>query len=68
MMTGISSVRSWVIVMCSLMPRAYRNAYFLAKIRTNCEIEHMPLHLTCSWDPRSPYDHTARGSGDQPWP
>src|SRR5262245_18474569 len=38
MMTGISSVRSWVIVMCSLIPRAYLNAYFLAKIRTNCEL------------------------------
>jgi hypothetical protein len=39
MMTGISSVRSWVIVLCSLMPRAYLNSYFLAKIRTNCEID-----------------------------
>src|SRR5215813_4200592 len=38
MMTGISSVRSWVMVMCSLIPRAYLNSYFLAKIRTNCEI------------------------------
>src|SRR5262247_2015625 len=37
MMTGISSVRSWVIVICSLIPRAYLNSYFLAKIRTNCE-------------------------------
>src|SRR5262245_46259999 len=37
MMTGISSVRSWVIVTCSLIPRAYLNSYFLAKIRTNCE-------------------------------
>src|SRR5215475_9096869 len=37
MLTGISSVRSWVIVMCSLIPRAYLNSYFLAKIRTNCE-------------------------------
>src|SRR5262245_13091602 len=39
MMTGISSVRSWVIVICSLIPRAYLNSYFLAKIRTNCELE-----------------------------
>src|SRR5499427_7075269 len=38
MMTGISSVRSWVMVMCSLIPRAYLNSYFLAKIRTNCEM------------------------------
>src|SRR5215470_5583771 len=38
MMTGISSVRSWVMVICSLIPRAYLNSYFLAKIRTNCEI------------------------------
>jgi hypothetical protein len=38
MMTGISSVRSWVLVMGALMPRAYRHAYFLAKIRTNCEV------------------------------
>src|SRR5215471_5747735 len=38
MMTGISSVRSWVIVICSLIPRAYLNSYFLAKIRTNCEL------------------------------
>src|SRR4030095_2263757 len=37
-MTGLSSVRSWVIVICSLIPRAYLNSYFLAKIRTNCEI------------------------------
>src|SRR5215467_5303184 len=37
MMTGISSVRSWVMVICSLIPRAYLNSYFLAKIRTNCE-------------------------------
>jgi hypothetical protein len=38
MMTGISSVRSWVIVLCSLMPRAYLNSYFLAKIHANCEL------------------------------
>jgi hypothetical protein len=37
-MTGISSARSWVIVICSLIPRAYLNSYFLAKIRTNCEL------------------------------
>src|SRR5215813_6273361 len=41
MMTGISSVRSWVMVICSLIPRAYLNSYFLAKIRTNCEYEHV---------------------------
>src|SRR5215471_15369004 len=48
MMTGISSVRSWVIVICSLIPRAYLNSYFLAKIRTNCELSaivYRPEHL-----------------------
>src|SRR5215467_3337763 len=52
MMTGISSVRSWVIVMCSLIPRAYLNAYFLAKIRTNCELYGLPIALPKKW----PYD------------
>src|SRR6266487_4154826 len=36
-MTGIASVRSWVMVICSLIPRAYLNSHFLAKIRANCE-------------------------------
>src|SRR5215475_365892 len=46
-MTGISSVRSWVIVMCSLMPRAYLNSYFLAKLRTNCELNVIESNKSC---------------------
>src|SRR5256886_13811052 len=38
-MTGTSSVRSWVMVICSLIPRAYLHSHFLAKIRANCESE-----------------------------
>src|SRR5881396_1069269 len=45
MMTGISSVRSWVIVICSLIPRAYLNSYFLAKSRTNCEFYKIVPHF-----------------------
>src|SRR3989442_12462508 len=38
-MTGIASVRSWVMVLCSVIPRAYLHSHFLAKIRANCESE-----------------------------
>src|SRR4029450_14025297 len=38
MMAGMSSTRSWVAVICLLIPRAYLNSHFLATIRTNCQL------------------------------
>src|SRR4029450_10109160 len=37
MMAGMSSTRSWVAVICLLIPRAYLNSRFPGTIRTNCE-------------------------------
>jgi hypothetical protein len=51
MMTGISSVRSCVMVICWLIPRAYLNADFLAKIRANCVYNTMVKENPA--DPRS---------------
>src|SRR2546425_2495298 len=57
-MTGIASVRSWVMVICSLIPRAYLHSHFLAKIRANCE-QSVPEYRTAR-------DERPRGSENRP--